>query len=144
MTLIRMLGFASAVMIAGCTAVPDAGQPQAPRAAPPVQTTNVPRTDPTPPGSGFIPPTVLRAPGLGDVIGKSGSSVTRLFGKPALDTPEGDARKLQFRGEPCILDVFFYPLRPGTEAVATHIEARRASDGASVNRASCVAALRRR
>jgi hypothetical protein len=40
--------------------------------------------------------------------------------------------------------VFLYPLQEGGEPVATHVEARRASDGQEVDRAACVAALRRR
>ena len=55
---------------------------------------------------------------------------------------EGDARKLQFSGTACILDVFLYPGAPGREPQATYVEARRGSDGKDVDRASCVAALR--
>jgi hypothetical protein len=53
-------------------------------------------------------------------------------------------RKLQFTGEACVLDVFLYPPRQGAEPVATYVEARRPSDGQDVDRAACVAALRRR
>ena len=66
------------------------------------------------------------------------------FGPPRLDVREGDMRKLQFTGEACVLDVFLYPLRPGAEPVATHVEARRTSDGLDVDRAACIAALARR
>ena len=52
-------------------------------------------------------------------------------------------RKLQFSGQACVLDVFLYPLRPGAEPVATYVDARRPSDGVEVDRAACVAALRR-
>lgn len=85
----------------------------------------------------------MRAPGLESVIGKSANQLERQFGKPQLEVWEGDARKLQFSGEPCVLDVYLYPLRPGAAATATHVEARRASDGAAVDRASCVRALGR-
>ena len=50
-------------------------------------------------------------------------------------------RKLQFAGPPCVLDVYLYPLRPGAEPVATHVDARRESDGRDVDRAACIAAL---
>ena len=83
----------------------------------------------------------MRAPGLENVIGQNGAQLERRFGKARLDIPEGDARKLQFTGEPCVLDIYLYPLRPGAQPVATHVEARRASDGKAVDRAACVAAL---
>lgn len=83
----------------------------------------------------------MRAPGLESVIGQSAAQLERRFGHARLDIPEGDARKLQFTGEPCVLDIYLYPLRPGEQPVATHVEARRASDGRAVDRAACVAAL---
>jgi hypothetical protein len=64
-------------------------------------------------------------------------------GPPRLDVHEGDMRKLQFAGPPCVLDVFLYPLRPGAEPVATSVDARRESDGRDVDSAACVAALAR-
>ncbi|WP_342669864.1 hypothetical protein [Altererythrobacter ishigakiensis] len=68
----------------------------------------------------------------------------RQFGNPQLEVSEGDARKLQFAGEACVLDVFLYPDRADATLTATHVEARRASDGRDVDRAACVRALRRR
>ena len=56
---------------------------------------------------------------------------------------EGDARKLQFAGEPCVLDIYLYPLRPGAEPTATYVDARRTSDALDVDRAACVRALGR-
>lgn len=85
----------------------------------------------------------MNMPGLEWVIGRSDSALTNLFGAPALTVKEGDARKLQFRGTPCVLDVYLYPLSPGAEPSATYVEARRASDGLDVDRAACAAALRR-
>jgi hypothetical protein len=83
----------------------------------------------------------MRAPGLENVIGQDAAQLGRKFGRARLDIPEGDARKLQFSGEACVLDIYLYPLRPGTQPVATHVEARRASDGRAVDRAACIAAL---
>lgn len=99
--------------------------------------------NPAPPARGFIPPQIMRGAGLEDVSGASATRLLNLFGPPALDVPEGDARKLQFRGRECVLDVFLYPLRPGGEPSATWIEARRPDNGADVDRAGCIAALRR-
>jgi len=85
----------------------------------------------------------MREPGLDGVIGARAQSLVRMFGQPQLDVREGEARKLQFAGEACVLDVFLYPLRQGAEPEATWVEARRRSDGLDVNRGSCVAALKR-
>ena len=84
-----------------------------------------------------------RLPGLEYVIEEDAAGLQRLFGQPRLDNREGDMRKLQFAGTACVLDVFLYPLRQGGEPVATHVEARRASDGQEVDRAACAQALRR-
>lgn len=88
-------------------------------------------------------PQIMRLPGLEGVIGASANQLERSFGSPRLKVTEGDAVKLQFSGEPCVLDIYLYPLSPGAAPSATHVEARRASDGRPVDRASCVAALRR-
>lgn len=93
------------------------------------------------PQAGFIAPQVMRLPGLENVIGRDANQLQRQFGKARLDIAEGDARKLQFSGEACVLDIWLYPLRPGAQPVATHVEARRASDGRDVDREQCVAAL---
>lgn len=130
-------------VLAGCTAVP---KPAAPRAQPPAMrgpAAPVPATDPAPPASGFIAPTILRERGLEGLIGQRASSVERLLGEPRLRVPEGDALKLQFTGRACVLDVFLYPMQPDGEPVATHVEARRASDAEQVDRAACLAALQR-
>lgn len=88
------------------------------------------------------PAAVHQAPGLEGVIGATAGQLTRRFGAPRLDVAEGDARKLQFSGSACVLDVFLYPSGPGREPQATYVDARRASDGKDVDRAGCVAALK--
>ena len=132
-------------LLAACVAVPPSSQPgpsRPPVVRPPV--TGVPPTRPvTPPRTGFLSPQVQRVPGLESVIEQDAAHLARLFGQPRLDVREGDARKLQYAGQACVLDVFLYPLRPGAEPVATYVEARRASDGAEVDRAACAQALRR-
>ena len=87
---------------------------------------------------------VQTAPGLEGVIGATPGDLVREFGPARLDVWEGDARKLQFTGQPCVLDIYLYPLAPGREPQATYVEARRASDGQEVDRAACIAALRGR
>lgn len=75
--------------------------------------------------------------------GRSAQSVIGLFGQPALDVREGSARKLQFSGQTCVLDAYFYPGQSRGEAVVTHVDARL-PDGRDADRAACIEALRRR
>jgi hypothetical protein len=87
---------------------------------------------------------VQMAPGLEGVIGASQNQLVRELGAPRLDVWEGDARKLQFAGTACVLDVYLYPSTTSKEPHATYVDARRASDGKDVDRGACVAALRGR
>lgn len=82
-------------------------------------------------------------PGVEGVIGATTTQLTRAFGSPRLDVWEGDVRKLQFSGAPCVLDVYLYPDAPGREPQATYVDARRATDGRDVDRAACIAGLRK-
>lgn len=132
-----LLGVAA---LAGCVSAPRPAQPTPVRPANPPPMTG-PVTAPS--SQGFIAPTIMRMPGLEAVIGADARRLTELFGPARLTVPEGDAVKLQFAGAACVLEVFLYPLRPGGARTATHVEARRASDGQDVDRANCVAALRR-
>ncbi|GAA0478967.1 hypothetical protein GCM10009096_21170 [Parasphingorhabdus litoris] len=79
--------------------------------------------------------------GLELVMGKTANQLKRLFGNPQADVVEPPARKLQFSSGACILDAYLYPQKSGGEGRVTHIDARR-SDGAEVDRVSCVNALR--
>lgn len=81
--------------------------------------------------------------GLESVIGRGARALSALFGTPDLDVREGPARKLQFLGPACVLDVYLYPPRGGGDPVATHVDARL-PDGRDMDRSSCVAALSRR
>lgn len=130
------------LLAAACTAVPASAPPSSAPAPPPRGQQPVPPTrPPAPPVVGARAPQILRLPGLEQVIEHDAASLVRRFGDPRLDVREGDMRKLQFAGEACVLDVFLYPLGQGAEPVATHVEARRASDGQEVDRAACVRAL---
>ncbi|MDC0887414.1 hypothetical protein OAS19_06465 [Altererythrobacter sp.] len=118
--------------------------------APPPRTggVRVPPTQPdVPPPSrsgGFLTPQVMNIPGLEGVIGKNAADLQRQFGTARLDVFEGDARKLQFTGEACVLDIYLYPLRQGAEPTATYVDARRQSDALDVDRAACVQSMRQR
>ena len=135
-------------LLAACVSAPSASVPQtrsAPRVVAPPPQAPAPTLNPAPAPAqrGFIPPQVMRAPGLEGVIGQREAQLEQQFGKARLNVWEGDARKLQFVGEACVLDIYLYPLRPGANPSATHVEARRASDGRPVDRAACARALRR-
>ncbi len=90
------------------------------------------------------PARIQAAPGLEGVVGQGADELERQFGPARLDLLEGDARKLQFSAAACVLDVYLYPQAGSREARATYVEARRASDGQDVDRAACIAALRKR
>ena len=89
-------------------------------------------------------PQALAIPGLEGVIGANESELLRQFGPARLNVWEGDARKLQFVGNACVLDIFLYPTTQGADPEATYLEARRASDGQDVDRVACVTALKQR
>ncbi|MBL4859169.1 MAG: hypothetical protein JKY36_08285 [Erythrobacter sp.] len=132
-----------AASLAGCVSAPKTYTPAEQR---PVTSTRPPPQQPVRPApstGAFIAPKVMNVPGLEGVIGRNATALANIFGPPRLEVKEGDAMKLQFSGSPCVLDIYLYPLRPGAEPSATHVDARRASDGEDVDRASCVRALRR-
>jgi hypothetical protein len=89
------------------------------------------------------PPPRYNPVGLEGVIGRTAKYLEAGFGKPNLDIREGPARKLQYSGAACVLDVYLYPPSGGGEPIVTYVDARR-PDGADFDRASCVAALERR
>lgn len=126
----------------------------APVSAPPPRVAAVSPAPPPPTNPGavvpgttttaFRAPKVMSLPGIDGLIGANATALARQLGTPRLDVREGDARKLQFSGEPCVLDVWLYPLTPGAEPTATYVEARRGSDGLDVDRVACISALLRR
>jgi hypothetical protein len=127
--------------LSACVSTP-APQTQAPPPPRTVEPRQVPPTQPPPaPVAGFRMPEIMQGPGLGGIIRESAPTLIARFGQPRLDTPEGDMRKLQWRGDACVLDIYLYPLAPRTEPVATWVEARRSSDGTAVDRLACIQAL---
>lgn len=103
---------------------------------------------PTPPSKPAKPTTrmptatIAVMPGLESVLGQTAPALIARFGPPRLDVQEADARKLQWSGTACVLDIYFYPLGPGRAAQATYLDARR-GDGRDVDRVACVSALTR-
>lgn len=110
----------------------------------PVRAAAIPATRPAPPPAtaGFRAAKIMNLPGAEGVIGADQAALQRQFGAPRLDVWEGDARKLQFSGDACVLDVYLYPPSPNATPTATYVDARRASDGLDVDRAACIKALR--
>ena len=136
---ISLLAFC--LLSACATTAPQDVPPSPPR--PVDQTMQVPPTRPNAgaPIAGVPAPRIMEGPGLGGIIREPAAVLSSRFGQPRLDVREGDMRKLQFSGQACVLDIFLYPLSPGAEPVATWVEARRASDGAAVDRLACIQAL---
>jgi len=134
---LRSVAIALAALLAGgCaagTASPDAPRPQ-------VSTVRA--------AEAASPPQVsVRAPaesGVSAVIGQRAESLLARFGEARIDLTEGTARKLQFAGESCVLDIFLYPVAADTGRVATHVDARRRADGAEMDRSGCIGELERR
>jgi hypothetical protein len=133
-----------ATALAACSST--GGKPSTGAGAPPQQVVvrqNKPRGPVRRPVTRPLPQAqVQQLPGLEGVIGATAGDLTRHFGTPRLDVLEGDARKLQFTGTACVLDVYLYPSAPGREPQATYVDARR-SDGRDVDRAACIEALRK-
>lgn len=113
-----------------------------------IPTTNAPIGGPpassTPPSAPVRSPSVMRAEGLDGVIGQRASALTSRFGQARIDLAEGDARKLQFISERCVLDIYLYPMSSGAEPVATHIEARERRGGADTDRRRCIREVEQR
>lgn len=116
------------IALAGCAVAP---------AAAPVRSNAPPPVSAPPP---------INTQGLSGIIGRTDSELVALFGPPRLDVMEGQARKLQFSGTNCVLDVYLYPPeksgKSAQERKSTYADARDLQ-GAAVDRAACVKALRR-
>ena len=85
----------------------------------------------------------MRGSGIDSVIGEQARALTSRFGDARIDLVEGDARKLQFVSERCVLDIYLYPLAANGNPVATHIEARERRGGADTDRAGCIEEVER-
>jgi tetrahydromethanopterin S-methyltransferase subunit D len=121
-----------AAMLAGC-AGGGGGAPVRPAA-----------TSPPPRGAGVAAPQVMAAAGLEGVIGSSAAALVRRFGEPRINLAEGDARKLQYVGSACVLDIYLYPVGQGAEPTATHVEARIRQGGAATDAGACIRQIERR
>ena len=120
------------LMLGGCAGGGGKPAPARPAAA------SAPRS------SVVVVPQVMSARGLEGVIGLPADALTRRFGQPRIDLAEGDARKLQFAGSACVVDIFLYPVAAGSEPTATHVEARLREGGAPADSGACIREVERR
>lgn len=97
-----------------------------------------------PRGNIVVVPQVMAAAGLEGVIGLSAAALTRRFGTPRIELAEGDARKLQFAGSNCVLDIYLYPVAAAAERTATHVAARLRQGGAATDPGACIREVERR
>lgn len=91
----------------------------------------------------LVSPPLVTPTGLDRVMGRNAATLISLFGNADQDVREDNSRKLQFSSGICILDAYLYTPPKGKEPLVSHIDARQ-PNGASIDRASCVAALTRR
>jgi hypothetical protein len=133
------MAIAPALLLAGC-ATQGVDYPKRPKIK-----IDAPSRIPIPalPGSGATTTTTQPATGLNAVMGKDRAALVNMFGLPRLDIVEARGRKLQFTGTQCILDTYLYPEGRNDTEIVTHVDARR-SDGAEVDKASCIASLQKR
>jgi len=88
-------------------------------------------------------PEVMAPAGLAGVIGAPVAALTNRFGQPRIDLAEGDARKLQFAGQSCVLDIYLYPVAAAAEPTATHVAARLRQGGAPADPGECLREIER-
>jgi hypothetical protein len=121
-----------ALLLGGCAGGSGTSAPRSPAVAAPVRSNIV------------MVPEVMAPAGLEGVIGSPAAALTRRFGNPRIDLVEGDARKLQFAGSQCVLDIFLYPVAASAEPTATHVEARLRMGGAAADAGACIREVERR
>jgi hypothetical protein len=103
-----------------------------------------PAVSATPRSTIIVVPEVMAPAGLGGVIGSPAAALTARLGSPRIDLAEGDARKLQFAGRTCVLDIYLYPLSAAAEPTATHVAARLRQGGAPADPGACLREVEQR
>jgi len=76
----------------------------------------------------------------GDLIGLEPKEIQGLLGPVSLKRWEGEAQVMQFKGDQCVMDIYFYEAAPGGAFEATYLSARTLN-GADVDTASCLTSL---
>lgn len=125
-------------LLSACTAQPASDAPathddQSMAARPEIPAVTAPATTASPaPQQAAIDPASL--------VGMTGGRISALFGQPVFVRRDAPGEFWRYRGKSCVLELFFYP-KGGAQRV-DHIETR-AGTGKALNRADCVAALRK-
>lgn len=124
------------LLLGGCASGGGASRPSAPSR--PAAAASAPRS------TIVVVPEVMAPAGLEGVIGAPAAALTGRFGAPRIDLAEGDARKLQFAGATCVVDIYLYPLAAAAEPTATHVEARLRQGGGATDPGACIREIMRR
>jgi hypothetical protein len=85
----------------------------------------------------------MRGADINGIIGARAADLTNRFGIARIDMVEGDARKLQYASDTCVLDIYLYPAGTSGEPIAAHVETRQREGGAEANRAGCIGEVER-
>lgn len=78
--------------------------------------------------------------GSGDLLGLDPAEVQTLLGSVSLKRWEGEVQVMQFSGEHCIIDIYFYETAPGEAFEATYLNARNNS-GEKISSDICLTSL---
>ena len=95
-------------------------------------------TGPRQPEQPTLPVTPTAPRESGRLIGLTPNDLIGRFGNPAFQVREGESLKLQFRGQRCVLDTYFYP--EGGQLRVAHVDAR-APNGVDTDQLTCISAL---
>ncbi len=74
------------------------------------------------------------------LLGLEPREIQILLGPVSLKRWEGDAQVMQFKGDQCVMDIYFYESAPGAAFQATYLSART-TGGASADTRSCLSSL---
>lgn len=78
--------------------------------------------------------------GARDLLGLDPAEVQNLLGPVSLKRWEGEVQVMQFSGELCIVDIYFYETAPGEAFEATYLNARNNS-GEEISKDLCLTSL---
>lgn len=130
----RLITVALCAALSAC-----AGQTPAPEGEPtPLTGQSMPETPST--VATPSPPQQRAAIDPASLVGMTSARITALFGTPVFVRRDPPGEFWRYRGKSCVLELFFY--RQGGAQRVDHIETRNAA-GKTLNRANCVAKLRK-
>jgi len=91
-------------------------------------------TGPSPTGAD-IPPLSAR-----DLMGLEPAEIQALLGPVSLKRWEGEAQVMQFKGDHCVIDIYFYESAPG-EAFEASFASARTTSGSQVDADMCLTSI---